>query len=473
MFRLLTILDQPGIQAIHEGSLEILRKTGVHVPDAECLSALAEAGAEVDRSAQTARISARVVENALRQCGKQYTLFGRDPRRVARFGMGDLAFVSSPGQFGWVDRDGGPRRDSTVADMRAAALVGDALEHIDIVGGLAMPLDVAAATRDVFTAAELVKATSKVTHVWVAGGPTLQSILKIYEAVRGGAAEHRRQPMMQGFIEPVSPLRFAPSGLEILKICARKGLPLCFGPMVQAGASGPATLAGTLAVENAEILAGITLAQLFGNGVGICYGGIPHIFDLRTTQISFGAPEQGLMAVAMIQLARHYGLPSYVNVGLSDSKLMDAQSGLERGMSLLLGALAGADTFGHLGIVGPDQAGSLEQLICDNEMAAYVRRTARGFDVNADTIALPVIEEVGIGGTFLGEEHTRAHYRAESWIPTLFDRQRWGPWALSGSKSTWDRAHERSLHLLSHHRPSPIDPSLSLEIDRISGVGPQ
>jgi trimethylamine--corrinoid protein Co-methyltransferase len=470
MFPLLTVVDQSGIEVIHEASLEILRDTGVQFPDTECLSALADAGAYVDRGAQTARLPARLVENALARCSRQYALFGRDPRRMARFGAGDLVFVSSPGQFGWVDDDGGERRDPTVADLRAAALVGDALEHIDIVGGLAMPLDVPAGNRDVLTAAELVKATSKVTHVWIAGGRTLHSILDIYEAVRGGEAEHRRQPMMQGFIEPVSPLRFAPNGLEILKICARKGLPLCFGPMVQAGATGPATLAGTLAVENAEILAGVVLAELFGEGVGVCYGGIPHIFDMRTTQISFGAPEQGLMAVAMIQMARHYGLPSYVNVGLSDSKLMDAQSGFERGTSLLLGALAGADTFGHMGIVGPDQAGSLEQLICDNEIAACVKRIIRGFEVNSGTLALGVVKQVGIGGSFLGEEHTRAHYRSESWLSALFDRQRWEPWKSSGSKSIWDRAHERKLQILAHHTPScPIDFSLSREIDRISG----
>jgi trimethylamine--corrinoid protein Co-methyltransferase len=243
--------------------------------------------------------------------------------------------------------------------------------------------------------------------------------------------------------------------------------------MVQAGASGPATLAGTLVVENAEILAGIVLAQLFGPGVPVCYGGIAHLFDMRTIQISFGAPEQGLMAVALTQLARSYGLPVYVNVGLSDSKRIDAQSGLERGMSLLLGALAGADTFGHLGILGPDQGASLDQLIVDNEMAGYVKRLRRGFTVDDETLALPVIEAVGIGGSYLAEPHTRRHFRQEAWFPKLFDRRTWEPWAADGQQTLADAARARKRQILAEHQPEPIDEALGRELDRIVAAAAQ
>lgn len=467
MLNTLTIISPVEIEAIHNGSLRILDSVGVHLPDAECLAVLAEAGAQVDVFGQEARLPARLVEETLRQAGKQYTLHGRDPGRVARFGMGDFVLLSSPGQFGWFDADGGPRREPTSADIRAAIRIGDALEHIDIVGGMGMPLDVPAVYRDVFMAAELIKGTGKVTQVWVANGTTLGYILEMYEAIQGGAQGHRQRPMLHGFIEPVSPLRFPVTGLEILKTCARKGLPLCFAPMVQAGASGPVTLAGTLVVENAEILAGIVLAQLFGPGVPVCYGGIPHIFDMRTTQISFGAPEQALMAVAMTQMARHYGLPVYINVGLSDSKCLDAQSGLERGMTLLMGALAGADTFGHLGIIGLDQGASLEQLIVDNEMAGYVKRLLRGFEVNAETLALEVIEQVDIGGSFLVEPHTREHFRREFWLPRLFDRRLWEAWEADGGKTLADRALEQKREILAKHRPEPVKEELAAELDRL------
>ncbi|MDH7486180.1 MAG: trimethylamine methyltransferase family protein [Anaerolineae bacterium] len=467
MIHRLSVSNEAEILAVHDASLAILRDVGVQIPKAEVLRVLAEAGAGVDFSQQAARIPEEMVAEALDRAGKQFILYGRDKTRVARFGYGDFVLVSSPGQFSWVEEDGAARRDPTSEDARQGILVGDALEHITIVGALGMALDIPTAIRDVWMAAELVKGTSKPTHVWVANGTTLRYILEIYEAVMGSAEAHRQYPMIAGFVEPISPLRFAETGLEILVTCARYGLPLFFAPMVQAAATGPATLAGTLALENAEILAGIVIAQLFGPGCPVCYGGIPHIMDMRTLQISFGSPEQGLMAVAMTQMAHTYGLPVYINVGLSDSKRVDAQSGLERGMTLLMGALAGADTFGHMGILGADQAASLEQLIVDNEMAAYVRRVLRGFAVNEQTIALEVIKRVGIGGNFLADKHTVAHFREELWLPGLFDRRDWQSWWDGGAQSMVERAREKKRRILSQHSPEPIDPALAREIDGI------
>jgi trimethylamine--corrinoid protein Co-methyltransferase len=466
----LTVLSPPAIEAIHEATLAILRNVGVHFPDPETLDLLSQAGAEVDRASQVVRMPSSLVQESIGRCGRSYTLFGRSRERSVRYGTGEFILVSSPGQFAWAEDDGRGRREPVLADTRSAAIVGDVLEHIDVVGGLGMPLDVPAAWRDVVMAAELIKGTSKPTHVFISGGRSLGFILEMYEAVQGGAEEHRLHPMLHGFIEPVSPLRFAPSGLEILKTCARKGLPLCFAPMVQAGASGPATLAGTLAVENAEILSGIVLSQLISPGLPVCYGGIPHLFDMHAMQISFGAPEQGLMAVAMTQMARSYELPVYVNVGLSDSKLMDAQSGMERATTLLMGALAGADTFGHMGIVGLDQAGSLLQLVFDNEMAAYVKRILRGFEVNSATLASPVINEVGIGGSFLAEQHTCENFRSETWFPRLCDRRRWEAWEADGSSSIADRARSHLGRILSVHQAEPCDPGLARELDRIAAA---
>jgi trimethylamine--corrinoid protein Co-methyltransferase len=467
MHNALAVLDQAAIDAIHDTSLSILRDVGVHLPNTEVLDTLAQSGADVDPDDQLARLPERLVIDSVQQAGKQYVLHGRDPDQTARFGHGDFVLVSSPGQFAWVDQDGRQRREPTQDDARDAIRVGDALENIDIVGSLGMPVDIPAEVRDVWMAAELVKGSTRPTHVWVANGRSLEYILRLYEAISGGQEEHRKHPMIAAFIEPISPLRFPETGIEILVTCARYGLPIGFGPMVQAGATGPATLAGTLALENAEVLAGITIAQAFGPGVPVCYGGIPHIMDMRTSQISFGSPEQGLMAVAMTQIAHHYGLPVYVNVGLSDSKCVDAQSGLERGMTLLMGALAGADTFGHMGILGADQAASLDQLIVDSEMAAYVKHILRGFEVNDDTLALDVVRAVGIGGNFLGEQHTLNHYRDELWFPKTFDRRRWEDWWSDGARTMVGWAGHRRQQILKDHRAAAVEPELERELDDI------
>ncbi len=467
MFSPLTVISDKDIKAIQDTSLAILRDVGVRVPHKQILDALAQAGASVDFQCETAYLGENLVLEAIAKAGKQHIWHGRDGSRQARFGYGDEVSCSSPGQYAWVEKPGGPRRNPTRQDVAHAICVGDALENVDIVGAMAVPVDIPLPVRDIYLSGELVKGTTKPGHCWVADGTTLAYILEIYEAVAGGREAHRRMPRFQGFIEPISPLGFARPGLEILLLCAQRGLPLSFGPMSQAGATAPVTLAGTLAQENAEVLAGITIAQVIQPGCPVCYGGIPHVMDMREMLISFGSPEQGIMATAMIQIAKNYGFPVYVNVGCGDSKLPDIQTGLERGMLMLMGALAGGDLLGHMGICGADQGASLEQLVIDNAMISYVKRIMRGFTVSDETLALDLIKKVGIGGNYLAEEHTVKHFRKEIWIPKGFDRRNWDAWYGDGAHSMADWAVEQVEHICAHHTSPPIEPHLAAEIDRI------
>jgi trimethylamine--corrinoid protein Co-methyltransferase len=402
------ILSEREIQSIHDAALSILRDTGIMVHHDGALELLAGAGARVDKDSRIARLPEKLVMDSIEQAGKKYVLHGRNPQRTARFGYGDLVLMSSPGQYSWIDTDSGQRRAATIQDAREAIKLGDALSNITIVGSMAQPEQVSPAWRDVYLTAELVKGTSKPTRCWVKNGRTAGYILQIYRTVAGGDASLREKPMVEAFLEPISPLQLPKDGLDIVKEFAQAGQPVSIGPMAMTSATAPATLAGTLAQENAEILAGVVVTQLFAPGTPITYGGIPHIMDPRTSICSFGSPEQGLMAVAMVQMARHYGFPVYINVGLTDAKVPDAQAGVEKGTSLLAGALAGADTFGHCGICGTDHAGSLVWLYLDNEFMEYVKRIVRGFEVNADTLATEVVRQVGPGGNFLAEPHGRA-----------------------------------------------------------------
>jgi trimethylamine--corrinoid protein Co-methyltransferase len=313
-----------------------------------------------------------------------------------------------------------------------------------------------------------VKGTGKPTRCWVKNGKTAKYILEIYRAVAGGADALRARPMVEAFLEPISPLQLPGDGLDIVKEFAQAGQPVSIGPMAMTSATAPGTLAGTLAQENAEILAGVVATQLFAPGTPITYGGIPHIMDPRTSICSFGSPEQGLMAVAMVQMAKHYGFPVYVNVGLTDAKIPDAQAGMEKGTSLLLGALAGADTFGHCGICGTDHAASLGWLYLDNEAMEYVKRILRGFEVDNERVAAEVVGKVGPGGNFLAEEHTVRHFRDELWPPgPAWTRESWDGWQSHGCSSMADRIRNEVNRLLHTHKVEPIHEGLAGQIDRI------
>jgi trimethylamine--corrinoid protein Co-methyltransferase len=316
--------------------------------------------------------------------------------------------------------------------------------------------------------AELVKTTGKPTRTWIYNGQTARYVLDIYRGIAGGADALREYPMVEGFLEPISPLQLPGNGLDMLIEFVKAGQPVSIGPMAMASGTAPATLAGTLAQENAEILAGVVVTQIVAPGTPVTYGGIPHIMDPRTTICSFGSPEQALMAVAMTQIGQFYGFPVYVNVGLTDAKTLDVQAGIEKGTTMILGALAGADTFGHAGICGADHGGSLSWLMLDHELMGYVKRTLRGFKVTGDTLATDTIREVGPKGSFLAEDHTVNHFRNEFWLPDLlWARQSWDVWLNEGRQSMEDRIRENIHHTLTVHRAPPLEEGLAREIDRI------
>ncbi|MDP7254798.1 MAG: trimethylamine methyltransferase family protein, partial [Planctomycetota bacterium] len=413
------LLTEEQVERIHEASLTILERTGVSVPHTEMLGRFADAGANVDHDAQRVRIPADLVGRSLETAGKAFTLFGRDMSRRAEFGVGRRNYNSIGGEAFWVDEVGGPRRPATLDDVVTASRIGDALEHINLVGSMADPHELPISCRCVEVAATMVKNTVKPIHFWYHDRASARFLNELMIAVRGDEQTASEYPLWYPFLEPISPLRFPFDGIDLLYETSRLNLAVPIGPMAQMGLSAPMSIAGTMALENAEILAGVCITQLIRPGMPVCYGGICHAFDMRTTQLIFSGPEQAMFGVGMTQLGKHYGLPVYINVGLTDSKRPDAQAGLEIAATLGMGAAAGADIFGHMGISGVDQATSLDILVLQEEIISYVERTMAPVDMSDEALGLDLIDEVGPGGTFIDTMHTVERMRSELWAPKL------------------------------------------------------
>jgi trimethylamine---corrinoid protein Co-methyltransferase len=456
-------LNASQIKRIHEASLSILERTGVFIPHADMLSRFADSGARVDHKAQRVRIPGDLVMKLVNKAGKSYTLCGRDVNKQAAFGRGKRNYNAVAGEASWVERPGDKRRFTTMADVAAAARFGDALDNITIPGAMADPADVPVSWRCVAVAATMIRNTTKPFTFWFHDRASAKYLVDMAIALRGSVDEARRKPPFYPFLEPISPLRFPVDGIELLYETARIHMPVPVGPMAQMGLSAPATIAGTLAQENAEILAGICVTQLISEGMPVCYGGICHAFDMGTTQMIFSGPEQAIFGIAMTQMGKHYGLPVYVNVGLTDAKRPDAQAGLEAGVTLALAAAAGADIFGHMGISGVDQATSLDMLALQNEVIGYVDSAMRQSDFSDEALGLDVIDEVGPGGAFVNHVHTAMHFREELWVPSILDRQYYQAWLEGGAQSTEQRCRRKVEEVLAHHRPEPV----SAELDKV------
>jgi trimethylamine--corrinoid protein Co-methyltransferase len=461
------VLSDDQITQINQASLTILAETGIIVPHPEMLSRFAANGAQVDDANQRVRIPAKLVEKCLASAGKEFTLYGRDLTKTAAFGQGKRNFNSIAGEALWVDTPGGDRRYPSLEDVAVATRLGDALTQITIPGAMADPHELPASWRCVAVAAEMIRNTTKPITFWFHDRASAKYLVDLMIALRGSMEEATKYPICYPFLEPISPLSFPFDGIDLLFETARLNLPVPIGPMAQMGMSAPATVAGTMAVENAEILAGVCITQLIREGMPVCYGGICHAFDMRTTQMIFCGPEQAIFGVGMTQLGKSHGLPVYINVGLTDSKLPDAQAGLEIGVTLSMGMAAGADVFGHMGICGVDQATSLDMLVLQNEIISYARSVNRQLTVDTDTLAVDVVNQVGPKGSFIAQEHTVTHFRQELWFPELLDREFYEGWQTRGATSMADRCRARKEKILATHQVAPLDPAIDREFERI------
>jgi trimethylamine--corrinoid protein Co-methyltransferase len=460
-------LSDDQIKKIHRSSIAILERTGVVIPHKDMRRRLEAAGAKVDHANEKVHIPESLVMDCLDKAEKQFTLYGRDLNKVARFGQGTRNYNTIAGEAYWVDRIGEDRRFATLEDVATAARFVDALEEITIVGAMSDPHELPVEARCVQVLAEQIRNTTKPATFWFHDRASAKYIVEMLIALRGDEQQAMTYPLCYPFLEPISPLRFPMNGIDLLYETARLNLPVPIGPMAQMGLSAPCSLAGTLAVENAEILAGVCITQMIRPGMPVCYGGICHAFDLRTTQMIFGGPEQAIFGVAMTQMGKFYGLPVYINVGLTDSKRPDGQAGLESGITLAMGASAGADIFGHMGICGVDQATSLDILVLQHEAIRFVEQMMKEMDFSDEAVGLDVIDEVGPGETFIDHEHTVEYFRRELWFPQILDRQFYQAWKDGGSQSMEERCRERKEQILRDHRPEPIAPEVDRAIKEI------
>jgi len=306
--------------------------------------------------------------------------------------------------------------------------------------------------------------------VFTAGN--ISDIREIHEMAclaAGGEGKLREHKSLILYDEPISPLQHSLEGLDKLLFCAEKHIPVIYAPAVMLGATGPVTLAGSIAQANAEILSGLVIHQLKSRGAPFIAGGGAPPMDMRTMVCSYGAPERDLTCTSLVAMARYYDLPVFTTAGCSDAQVFDQQAGLEMGFNLLISGLAGGNLIHDIGYLGIGMTASLEAIALCNDGIGMVRRLLRGIDVNDSTLALDVIEEVGPGGNFIAEEHTAENCRSMIWTPELLNRIDYDNWKSIGATTYGERANQKVRDILDNHKIPQLPESLVLQISSITG----
>ena len=449
------------LDEIHLASLEILRRTGVRVHEDEALTLLKDAGCAVE-DGNLVKFPASVVEDALLCVSPRIVLCDRtgEPRmylegRRTYFGTGsDLPNT--------LDLETGERRPSLLSDVEATARLVDSLPNLDFVMSMALPSDVPAATSDRRSFLAMIQNTVKpvVFTAWDEAG--LTDIIAMAEVVAGGAEQLALNPFILAYLEPTSPLQHSHEAVRKLLLMADRGLPVVYAPGVLEGASGPVTVAGTLAMCNAEVLSALVIAQLRRKGTPFVWGAGAGPLDMRTAVCAYGAPEFMQLCMGMAELGHYYyHAPVWGFSGCSDSKLADIQAGIESAIWILWTALSGANLVHDIGYVESGLTCSYEMIVICDEIIGFVRRLLGGVDLSRDMMALDTIHEVGPGGSYIETSHTLRHFE-EVWYPRLFDRRAHGSWVEADKPTAIKTANDVAREAVSNHIPNSL-PAATLD----------
>jgi trimethylamine--corrinoid protein Co-methyltransferase len=288
-------------------------------------------------------------------------------------------------------------------------------------------------------------------------------------AVRGGSAELRKKPLAIFDACPSPPLKWSNLTTQSLIDCARAGIPSELVSMPLTGATAPVTLAGALVQLTAENLAGVVITQLVSPGAPVIFGGSPSCFDMHTANPPMGAIETMMIDSAYSQIGKWLGLPVHAYIGLSDSKCVDAQAGLESGIGVVLGALSGINVISGGGMMDFESTQSLEKLVIDNDICGMAYRLIQGIAQRDEPIALDLLNELGSDGDFMTHPHTLQWHLVEQQYSRVINRDGYDQWARSGKQTLAERASGRVHELLGQETVGILSIEMKEELQKIMG----
>ena len=452
----------PGdIKQIDETAYQILEDVGIRICDGAFLDILKAAGATVDHDLERVRFRTDWLGEVLSRAPSRFTLHSRDGQNDLFLGEGKVYFANGGRVFRLLDAKTGDYRFTLLKDVAQTAQLINHLEHIDFYIIACQAHDVAPENYHLNDFYHAFNCTTK--HV-MGGCDSLEGVRQMWELasfIADGEEKLRERPFVSVITNPISPLTIEANTLNILDYCGKHGIPVTCAPAPIAGATSPATLAGTLAQMHAESLAGVAITQVLAPGAKVLYGAVPTVMDLRSMELAIGSVEMGMMNAAAVQLAKLYKLPIYASGGVTDAKRPDIQAGCEKSLTVLMAGMAGADCV-HLaaGMLDSGNTISYEQYIIDNEVIGMVKRVLAGISVNEATLGLDVIKKVGPGGNYVTEDHTIEHMLDEFFYPNPSVRLNFDIWQEAGQPDMLSSARVQVQQILQDNSKDLIDPDL-------------
>ncbi|MBN2152008.1 MAG: trimethylamine methyltransferase family protein [Candidatus Lokiarchaeota archaeon] len=442
-------LDEQKVERILDAAKEILEGCGCNVMHPRALKLFRDAGATIE--GDRAKIPRKLVERCIESAPKGFWIYDRNGNRAMHLSGKNSYYGTSTASPKTRDPFTGAIRETRIGDIELGARVADALSNIDYVMPMGTAQDVPAAAEELYEFRAVVTNTTKPV-VFIGYTPDgVRAVHGMAAAVAGGEEQLHKRPFAISYPEPISPLVFPGDVVEKMLVAAELGMPQVPGSTVQPGTTAPVTLAGAVSQLVAEGLVSLSIVQLANPGAPCFLSGNLNIFDMDTTLMSIAAPEMSLGIAAQAEVARALGLPTWGLAGSTDSKLLDAQAGIESTFSILTQGLAGLNMIHDVGYIDMAMVCSPEMLVLGDEVIGMTRRLLKGIDVNDDTLATATIKAIGPGGNYLKSKHTLANYRSELWFPSLLTRKHANRWLKEGASDMGERIRTKIAEIAASH----------------------
>jgi trimethylamine--corrinoid protein Co-methyltransferase len=406
------------LDKIHKASLKILKDIGINLLDPEVLDIVQQKGVKV--SGQRAFFQPEQVMNWVGKAPHTFTLYARNPKYNAVIG-GDNVQCSPGYGCAQIIMADGRRRDSLLSDYIAFVKLTHQCEDFNLNGGiLAQPCDVPADKSHLIMLYAAILHSDKCLIGMHVAGEKMQEIIDMMTLLCGGKERLIQKPNILMPISILSPLQIDEAGLQSILMAARHGQAINISPAPAAGTTGPISLAGNLALANAETLAGIVITQMVAEGTPVLFGLQGSIADLKTGKILSGSPAFNLQSQYGARLARKYGLPSRGSGNITDANWVSTQSGYESMMSMMVAFQSKVNLIVHsAGILDTFAGMSYEKYMVDLEIIRSVKSFLHGIEISEDNLSFDVIKEVGPGGEFLTTLDTLEKVRTHAWNSEL------------------------------------------------------
>ena len=447
------------LESIHLASLSILERIGMQVLDPEARSVLAAAGCEVDEASTMVRFPAELVEQAVAHAPAEFTLHSWNPDHDVRVGGRAMVFSTVASAPNYIDR-AGVRRTGDRAGFQDLLRLAQSLNAVHYIGGYPVePTDIHPSVRHLHASFDILTLTDKGLHCYSLGRQRNLDCIEMVRIARGATHEQLlREPSVVTVVNTNSPLRLDIPMAQGMIEFARHHQPVIVTPFTLAGAMAPITIAGALAQQNAEALAGISLIQLVSPGSPVMYGGFTSNVDMQSGAPAFGTPEYVKAALVGGQLARRYGVP-YRSSNACAANALDAQSAYESVFSLWGAVMGGVNWLMHAaGWMEGGLHASLDKMVLDADLLQMVSAMLDPIEVDDAALALDAIAEVGPGGHFFGTGHTQARFRTAFYRPLVSDWRNFETWQEAGSPTAAQRTHSLADQFLAAYEPPAMDP---------------